>query len=447
MIRTKRGLKIPISGEPSDTVDQGNSISSVAVVGPDFIGMKPTLFVKEGDTVQTGQKLFEDKKTPGVVYTAPASGKVVRIARGERRAFQAVEIRISGAEHVEFEHHRRKPLEALSSKEIRDLLIESGMWACIRQRPFDKTPSLDSEPHSIFVSALDTQPLAMDPKILISNRYQEFKDGLTLLSKLPKHNIYLSTDKNGIDFPELPNLKSTRIAGIHPAGNVGTQIHFLQPVSPEKVVWHVGYQDVVAIGHLFRTGRLDTERWVALAGPRAQSPRIIKTRLGANLQDLVKGELKDPESTRVISGSVLNGRKMDKDFGFLGRFHTQVSCIEEDSSRVLLGWHSPGFNKFSQKRIYVSKLAFGRKFDLGSSTHGSPRALVPTGSFEEITPLDILPTQMLRALLSKDTDTAQALGCLDLAEEDMATYTFVSPGKIDFGSVLRDNLDQIEREG
>jgi len=409
--------------------------------------MKPTLFVKEGQTVQIGEKLFECKKTPGLIFTSPAAGKVARISRGERRAFQAVEIRVSSDDYVEFAQYKRKPPESYSKEEIRKLLLESGMWTSIRQRPFDKTPALDSEPHSIFVSAIDTQPLAMDPKTVISKRYQEFREGLAILSKLPEHHVYLCTDKYGINFPELPNLKSTRISGIHPAGNVGTQIHFLEPVSPQKNVWHVGYQDVIAIGHLFRTGRLDTERWIALGGPRAKNPRILKTRLGANLKDLLKGEIEKEETTRAISGSVLNGRKVDNEFCFLGRFHNQVSCIEEDTSRVLLGWHSPGFNKFSQKRIYVSKLLFGRKFALGSSTHGSPRAMVPTGSFEEITPLDILPTQLLRALLSKDTDTAQALGCLDLAEEDLAIYTFVSPGKIDFGSALRENLTQIEREG
>ena len=238
-----------------------------------------------------------------------------------------------------------------------------------------------------------------------------------------------------------------KFSGLHPAGNVGTHIHFLQPVGPGRAVWHIGYQDVIAVGHLLKTGTLDLERWVAVSGPRALKPRILKTRPGANLSDLMASEVNDPQNTRVISGSVLSGRIVEDKLNFLGRFHNQISCIEEDYKREFLGWHSPGFDRFSQKRIYLSRLRSNFKFALGSSTHGSPRAMVPTGSFEEITGLDILPTQLLRSLLSYDTDSAQELGCLDLAEEDLALYTFVSPGKIDFGPIFRENLNKIEKEG
>ncbi len=447
VIRTKKGLNIPINGKPSEVVEKGKPVRSVAITGPDYIDMKPTMFVKEGETVQTGQKLFECKKNPGLIFTSPAAGKITAIKRGVRRVFQTIEIQVTGSNHVEFSHFNKRDPSSYSRDQVKDLLIESGMWTSIRQRPFNKAPSIDATPHSLFVSTIDTNPLCLPPKLVISQRLEEFQKGLQVLSTLPEKKLYLCTDGEGFPLPDLNKLKTVSFSGLHPAGNVGTHIHFLEPVSLSKSVWHVGYQDVIAIGHLFLRGKLDLERWVALGGPRAKNPRILKTRIGANLSDLLQNEIKNPENTRVISGSILQGRTQDETFQYLGRFDNQISCIEEDHSRELLGWHTPGFNRFSQKNIYVSKLFPGRKFSLGSSTHGSPRAMVPTGSFEEVTPLDILPTQLLRSLLSYDTDQAQELGCLDLAEEDLALYTFVSPGKIDFGPVLRENLSKIEKEG
>ena len=447
LIKIKKGLTIPISGQPSLQFEQAQSVRSVGLVGPNYVGMKPTMIVKEGESVKIGQKLFECKKNPGLFFTSPAAGKISHIIRGERRVFQTVEIQVQADAYHDFSTYQKKAPTAYELSELRALLQESGLWTGFRERPFDKIPLVDSNPHSIFVSTIDTQPLSIAPSFIISERKEDFQLGLSVISKLASKNLYICGDIESLDLPKLPNLKSVKVSGLHPAGNVGTHIHFLEPVSLQKSVWHIGYQDVIAIGYLFKTGKLDVSRVFALGGPRAKNPRVLKTRLGANLEDLLEGEVVSPEETRVISGSILNGRTKDKVFKFLGQYDNLVSCIEEDNSRSLLGWHSPGFNLFSQKRIYFSKLMPKKIFSLGSSTHGSARAMVPTGSFEEITPLDILPTQLLRALLSYDTDQAQELGCLDLAEEDLALYTFVSPGKIDFGPVLRENLSKIEKEG
>lgn len=447
MISIKKGLSIPITGSPSNNIEDTQTTRTVAVTGLDFIDMKPTMFVKEGEEVKVGQKLFECKKTPGLIFTAPACGKIKSINRGDRRVFQTMEITSNGNEHIEFNSYKRQSIESYKKQEIRDLLVESGLWTTIRQRPFNKTPQLNSQPKAIFVSIIDTQPLSFNPKIVIDLRKEDFYSGLKILAQLAEKKVYLTCGKNKLDLPESRKIEQVSFGGIHPAGNIGTHIHFLEPVSLNKSVWHIGYQDVIAIGHLFKTGRLNTERFISLGGPRAKNPRIIKTKIGADLNEVIKDEINNPESTRTISGSILNGRTVDKTFHFLGHFTNQISFIAEDNSRTFLGWHSPGFNSFSQKRIYVSKLIPNRKFSLGSSTNGSPRAMVPTGSFEEITSLDILPTQLLRSLLSYDTDQAQDLGCLDFAEEDMAIYTFVSPGKIDFGEVLRKNLSKIEKEG
>ena len=447
MITIKKGLDIPINGKPSTEVDLFKQTRNVAVIGPDFIGMKPTLFVKEGEHVITGQALFECKKNPGVIFTSPASGKVKAITRGPKRSFQTLEIDVRGNQHKDFKSFLKKDMSHYSENEIRSLLIESGMWTTIRKRPYDKTPCIEDDPYAIFVSLIDSNPLAVSPGIVIKEKYDWFLYGMRVISQLTKGTVHLCHDKYSYNLPEIKNLKKTEFQGVHPAGNVGTHINFLQPIHPKISIWHIGYQDIIAIGHLFKTGRLHTERWIALGGPRARNPRILKTHIGAHLDELLVNEIKEPKSTRIISGSILNGRIKKAPFEFLGSFHNQISCLEEDKKRHFLGWHSPGFNRFSQKRIYLSKLRRKYLFDLGTSNHGSLRAMVPTGSFEEVNPLDILPTQLLRALVTEDTDLAQDLGCLDLAEEDLALYTFVSPGKVDFAPILRRNLNKIEKEG
>lgn len=450
MIRIKKGLDLPIIGSPKQSsISKAKASTTVALTGPDYVGMKPSMLVQEGETVKLGQKLFECKKNPGVFYTSPAAGTVRKIHRGARRAFETMVIQADhSGDQVTFETYTGKSIATLTETEARDLLIESGLWTAIRERPFDKTPAVDSKAEAIFVSATDTNPLAAEPARIITERKQDFQSGMGVLAKLTQGTVFL-VQKSGESLPSinLANVKTETADGIHPAGNVGTHMHFLCPAHSNRRVWHVGYQDVLAIGQLFTTGNLNVERVISLAGPRAKNPRLLRTHLGANLDELIDKEIENPKDTRVISGSVFNGRKLEGQFHYLGRYHNQVTLIEEDEKREFLGWQMPGANKFSIKRVFVSSLLAGKKFAMGSNTNGSPRAIVPIGSFEDITSLDILPTQLLRALMSRDTDGAQELGCLEFAEEDLAIYTFASPGKIDFGPVLRENLDMIEREG
>lgn len=447
MIELKKGLDLPITGKPSNDIDESKKVTSVAITGFDYTGMKPSMLVKEGDTVKIGQSLFSCKKNVGLIFTSPGAGKVKAINRGEKRAFQSIEIELdANEEQVEFKSYQSKKPEEYSSSEIKALLIESGSWASLRQRPFEKVASLDAKPSAVFITAMDSNPLAPEPYVYIQKNWELFQTGVRLLSKLTEGNTYVCQDKMApIPMMKEGTISTALFGGPHPAGNVGTHIHFLDPVNSEKCVWHVGYQDVIAIASLFSTGKLLLDRMLTIAGPFATKPRYVTTRVGANLKELTAGEAKP--GARVISGSVFHGRKQTEAFNFLGHFHNQISLIEEDTKRELLGWHKPGFDQFSVKNIYVSKLMPKKLFNFSSNTNGSLRAMVPIGSFEKVMPLDILPTQLLRSLVAKDTDLAQDLGALELAEEDIAPLTFVAPGKVDFGPILRETLTIIEKEG
>lgn len=451
LIKTKRGLDLPITGVPEQSVHTAAPVGSVALLGPDYLGLKPTMQVQEGDRVKLGQPLFTDKKNPGVNFTSPGGGVVAAINRGARRALHSVVIRLTREEIIEqerFNRYDRGELESLSDTQVRENLLASGLWTALRTRPYSKVPTEDGVPSAIFVTAMDSNPLAADPNIVIEEFAEDFRDGLMILSKLFDGIIYIcKAPGSTISVPEQERFVVAEFAGPHPAGIVGTHIHFLKPVSVARSVWHVGYQDVIAVGRLFVSGELWVERVVSLAGPAVLRPRLLRTRLGASTEDLVRDEL-IREECRVLSGSVFNGRRAAGWGSFLGRYHNQLSVLREGRERELFGWIAPGLDKFSAANVFLSSLRRGAKlFKFTTSQNGSPRAMVPIGTYERVVPLDVLPTQLLRALLVRDTDSAQALGCLELDEEDLALCSFVCPSKYDYGPALRESLEQIEREG
>ena len=451
LINTKKGLDLPITGEPEQVIyNNAGAIRSVALLGTDYVGLKPSMKVSEGDKVKLGDVLFADKQYPEIVYTAPGAGVVTAINRGERRVLNSVVIELSGNDAVKFKSYAPSKLSGLTGEQVRENLLASGLWTSLRTRPYSHAPDPASSPHSIFVTAIDTSPLAARPEVVIAERAADFQNGLVVIAKLTEGRVFLCKSPGAnIPVPELAQLEVAEFEGPHPAGLVGTHIHFLDPVSPTKTVWHLDYQSVMAIGSLFTTGKLNVERVVSLAGSLVANPRLVKTRVGANLSDLVKGQLKSGKDPRVISGSVLHGRQAEGWSDFLGRFHNQVSVIPENREREFMGWVVPTGKKYSFLNVLLTSLpqARGRKFAFTTTKYGSPRAIVPVGVFEDVVPLDILPTQLMRYLIVGDTDMAQALGALELDEEDLSLCTFVDPGKHDFGPVLRRNLTQIEKEG
>lgn len=445
MIKIRRGLDLPITGTPKQSIEDGPTIRSVAVVGFDYHGMKPTMEIKVGDKVKLGQLLFTDKKTQGVKYTSPASGTVAAIHRGNQRVLQSVTIDVEGDERIEFDKFASDQLLTLTREKVTANLVDSGLWTAIRTRPYSRVPAIDSTPANIFVSVMDTNPLAANPEVVISEKQQAFADGLRVLTRLTDGHVFVG-HADTFSVPEIAGVKAQVFGGVHPAGNVGTHIHHLAPVSVNKVAWTVGYQDVIAMGELFVTGALNPFRVVSLAGPQVADPRLIRTRIGANLEEMTAGQL-IAGGNRLVSGSVFGGRTAKGPVAYLGRYHSQVSVLTEGTERPFLHYIRAGADRFSILPIYISSLFGGKKYAFTTSTNGSERAMVPVGAYEKVMPLDILPTQLLRALIVGDTDVAQKLGCLELDEEDLALCTFVCPGKYEYGPILRDNLTRIEKEG
>ncbi len=438
---------MPISGIPVQQILPCATPRHVAILGDDYIGMRPTMLVQEGDSVIKGQALFEDKKNPGVLFTAPASGTIAAIHRGERRVLQSVVIRLEGDRQREFARHDIADLPTLSRQAVQAQLLESGLWTALRTRPFSKTPVPDTVPAAIFVTAMDTNPLSADPQPIILAQRQAFDAGLTILTRLTEGKVHVCQAGGG-KLGGHPQGKVTfnAFTGPHPAGLPGTHIHFLEAVSLTKQVWHLNYQDAIAIGKLFTTGELCTERVIALGGPQMRNPRLVRTCLGADINDLLVDETLDGEN-RHISGSVLSGRHATGAQAWLGRFHLQVSVVKEGREKELFGWVMPGREKFSVTRTTLGHFLRNKLFNFSTDTNGGERAMVPIGNYERVMPLDILPTLLLRDLLAGDTDGAQALGCLELDEEDLALCTYVCPGKYEYGPVLREVLTRIEQEG
>jgi Na+-transporting NADH:ubiquinone oxidoreductase subunit A len=461
--KIEKGLDLPISGKPLQVVRGTSPCTRVAVMADDFPVMKPRMHVQEGDQVKRGQVLFEDRKQPGVMHTAPGAGRVVAIHRGERRALQSVVIDLSDGERrgepgeeewVRFQSYSGAAPDSLSGEQIKALLVESGLWTAIRERPFGKVPSPETEAAGLFITATDTNPLAPLPEVALADRIDDFRLGTQLLAKLVAGPTFLCVAEHselGMNAPE--GVRVERFIGPHPSGTVGFHIHTLMPVSRARRVWHVGYQDVAAVGRLFRSGRLDVSRVISIAGPNVEDPRLERTRIGACVSEVVRADVAKIESDqekeiRTISGSVLSGKRAHGEiFDFMGRYDLQISLLEEDRENVFLGWLTPGANLFSVTGIYLSKLFKPKQYRFTTTTNGSLRAMVPIGLYEKIFPFDILPTFLLRALIVGDLERAEQLGVLELCEEDLSLCTYVCPGKVNYGPLLRKNLDDIDKEG
>ncbi len=448
MIKIKKGLDLPLEGQPEQTISNGATVKTVAILGEDYIGMKPTMRVQVGDSVKKGQVIFDDKKTPGVKYTAPAGGTVTAINRGAKRKLLSVVVEIAEAEEVvKFNKYSADQLADLERQAIVDQMVESGLWTALRTRPYSKVPTIDSETKAIFVSAMDTNPLAADPEAIIAEQEETFNQGLSLLTSLSAGKVFVGTkDGSNLAKFEHPKVQYESFAGPHPAGNVGTHIHFLYPAAANNAVWHIGYQDVIALAKLFTTGELYTDRVIAIGGTMIKKPQLVRTRVGANIDELLAGKEKDADN-RHLSGSVLNGFHAIESRAYLGRYHNQVTVIREGREKEFFGWVRPGSDKFSLTRAFISAFMPKKRFAMTTTTGGSERAIMPIGLYERVMPMDILPTQLIRALVTGDTDTAQQLGALELDEEDLALCTFVCPGKYEYGPILRENLTKIEKEG
>ena len=408
--------------------------------------------------MKRGQLLFEDRKSEGVRFTAPAAGEVVAIHRGDKRAFQSLVIGLSESEksgvpstddQSTFESLNAVDANALTGDAVRALLSESGLWTAVRVRPHGRDSSVKDSCHAVFVTATDTNPLAPSIPAIVAGREEHLIAGLNAVKTLTEGATYLCVGPDwNTDVSAASGVEVETFSGPHPAGLVGTHIHTVSPVSRERHAFHLGVQDVLAIGELVTTGVLNTSRVVSLAGPIVSNPRLVQTRLGARLSELTSGEIEDGPEARTISGSVLFGHQVTAEpFDYLNRYDQQISVIAEDRERVFLGWLGLGFGQFSTIRAFASKWLPKKQWAFTSNTNGSHRAMVPIGMYERLMPLDIMPTFLLRSLLVNDVENAEKLGCLELHEEDLGLCSFVSPGKEDYGTALRRVLTNIWQEG
>ncbi|WP_420335375.1 Na(+)-translocating NADH-quinone reductase subunit A [Roseibium sp.] len=443
--KLKKGLDLPITGAPVQELSDERKTNSAAVLAADYIGLKPRLLVGEGDTVGVGTPLFFHKDTPDVMIVSPVAGRVRAINRGARRVLISVVIDIddSAAEPVDFSGVG----DLGETSGLVERLCASGLWTSFRTRPYSKVPDPAARPAALFVTATDTEPLAADPAIIIGENAAAFEKGLEAIKALSDGKTYLCCE-TGAEIPGL-SMSGIEVAGFsgpHPAGLAGTHIHFLDAPSAEKTIWSIGYQDVIAIGKMLETGHYDPSRVIALSGPRCARPRLVRTIAGASMEELADGEITGDEPVRLISGSVLSGRLGEGPSAYLGRYARQVTLIEEDHKQIPMGWILPMPSKYAFQPVLGS--AFSKKlYALTSNLNGGRRAMVPLGTFEELMPQDYLPTQLLRALLVMDTDQAQALGALELDEEDLGLVGFACPAKYEYGIALRDCLSKIEKEG
>ncbi|WP_428925882.1 Na(+)-translocating NADH-quinone reductase subunit A [Marinibacterium sp. SX1] len=442
----KKGLDVPVLGAPGDAIEDAATVRTVAILGQDYIGLKPRLAVQEGDVIAAGAPVLAHKDTPQVQVTAPVSGRVKAINRGARRALVSIEIEVdpAAAEPLDFSGIG----DDTTGEGIAERLCASGLWTAFRTRPYSKVPAPDTRPAAIYVTAMDSEPLSADAAIIINDDAPAFVRGLAAVAALSDGATYLCHE-TGAQVPggDQPGITAAAFSGPHPAGLAGTHMHFLEPPTSSRTVWTIGYHDVIAIGRLMQTGRLDSRRIVALTGPLSPRPRLVRTVSGASITDLCAEDLAATDvPVRMISGSILSGRAGEGATAYLGRYARQVTLIEEDHKQIPMGWIRPMASKYAFQPVLGSALS-DKLYALTSNLNGGRRAMVPIGTFEQLMPQDFLPTQLLRALLVMDTDTAQALGALELDEEDVALCGFACPAKYEYGIALRDSLTKIEKEG
>ncbi|MEM6477543.1 MAG: Na(+)-translocating NADH-quinone reductase subunit A [Pseudomonadota bacterium] len=441
----KKGLNLPVDGAPASGITDGPAVETVALLGADYIGLKPRLKVEEGDLVVPGSPIFAHKDTPDVMVTSPVRGRIKAINRGARRVLISVEIQVMDHDGQALDFSGIG--DAATADGLAERLALSGLWTSFRTRPYSKVPASDERPAAIFVTAMDTEPLSPDAAEIIDDDRESFAAGLAAITKLTEGKTYLCQSE-GADIPgaDIDGVEAAAFSGPHPAGLAGTHMHFLDPPSAQRVVWTIGYADVTAIGRLLTTGFVSGERIIALSGPKLEAPRTVRTLAGASMVDLTRGAFEGVDPVRMISGSVLSGRAGEGASAYIGRYARQLTVIEEDKKQIPMGWIRPMASKYAFQPVLGS--AFARKtYALTSNLNGGRRAMVPIGTFEQLMPQDFLPTQLLRALLVMDTDSAQALGALELDEEDLGLCGFACPAKYEYGEALRDSLTKIEKEG
>ena len=447
-VRLRKGLDIRLIGAASKVRTEAQVPKTVSIRPADFHGMTPKMLLKEGEQVKIGDIVFQDKYSDTIKYASPVNGMLKAIVRGAKRKIE--EIVISADATQDFDGGTPIDYASLSGEEVKSTMLAAGLWPFVRQRPLDVVADPKNEPKAIFVSAFDSSPLAPDFDFVVHGKEKEFQAGLDAISKLTTGKVHLTLNgKSPADatFKEAKGVQINTIVGKHPAGNVGTQIHHVDPINKGEFVWTLNAQDVAIIGRYFLTGKYNAKRTIALTGSEIKDPQYIDTIIGANVADILKGKITG-DNVRVISGNVLTGNKIEQD-GHLGFYHNQITVIPEgDQLKFFLtkGWLGPGFDKFSNSRLFPTFLIANKKFRLDTNLNGEERAFVVTGELDKVFPFDILPMQLVKAAITNDIDGMENLGIYEVAPEDFALCEYVCTSKIDIQDKIRQGLDVIAEE-
>ncbi len=444
-IKLKKGLNINLAGAAKTEYFEPKDIRLFSLRPSDFPMLVPKMLVKEGDVVKCGSPVFYSKDQPQIIFASPVSGSVKAVVRGEKRRILEIVIESDGI--FSSENYALKSLNEYSAEELKELLLKSGLWPFIKQRPYGIAANPNREPKSIFISCFDTAPLAPDYDFIMQGQEKDFYKGIEVLQKLTKGKIHLGVSgKKPVApvFSNTPGVVITEYIGPHPAGNPGVQIHHTDPINKDEIVWTLNPQDVLVFGRFFNNAAFDTNRIVAVTGSEQNLSKYFRTRQGACIQPVLTGNTTS-DNVRYISGNVLTGTQIPAN-GYLGFFDSQITVIPEGNHHEFIGWALPGFNKYSFSKTFFSWLRPGKQYVLDTNYHGGERALVVTGEYEKVVPMDILPMQLLKAIIIEDIDLMEKLGIYEVIEEDLALCEFICTSKTEIQSIVRKGLNQLYKE-
>ena len=444
-VRIRRGLNINLLGDADKVYASVKNHDIYALKPTDFHGLTPKLTVKVGDNILAGSVVFYDKYNEKIKFCSPVSGTIQDIVRGEKR--RILEIIIKSDSEIIYESYSQKNPKDLSREQIIDYMLEKGVWPFIRQKPYDIIANPTDLPKSIFISAFKSGPLAIDNDFALYGMDELFQEGLDVITKLTNGKTHLNLDGNTNSskvFSDAKGVEINSFSGPHPAGNVGVQIHHLDPINKGDIIWFLEPQDVIVIARLFCEGKYDVSRIISLCGSEVSKPRYYRIISGSCVANLISDNV-EQDNNRVICGDVLSGTKIKKD-GYLGFYDTQLTVIKEGNEQEFLGWALPGIDKFSMSKSYFSWLFPTRKYNIDTNMRGEERAYVVTGQYEKVLPMDIYPQQLVKAIMIEDIDLMEKLGLYEVGPEDFALCEFVCTSKIEVQSIIRHGLDLLRKE-
>lgn len=448
-VKVRKGLNIRLKGE-AEKVKVQTEVSDIFALKPtDFHNLTPKMVVKEGEKVKAGSVLFYDKYNESIKFVSPVSGELKAIVRGAKR--KILEVQILADKEIEYEIFQVGKPSDISPEEVKSKLLESGMWPFIKERPIDIVANPEVKPKAIFISGFDSAPLAPDYDFIVHGQDEAFKDGINAIRKLTDGKVHLNLRGTGAAdsaFENAEGVVKNYFNGPHPAGNTGVQIHHIDPINKGEYVWVINPQDVITIGKFFQTGKTDFSKVIALTGSEVKNPKYFKTIGGTSVKNILKNNLEEG-NLRVISGNALTGTKIEKEEGFLGFYDSQITVLPEgDEAKFFMtkGWAGPGFDKFSNSRLFPTFLLGNKRFRLDTNLNGEERAFVVTGELEKVFPFDILPMQLAKSIMINDIDMMEKLGIYEVAPEDFALCEYVCTSKINLQDVVRNGLDVIKEE-